>query len=79
MTGVQTCALPICLAADGHLAAGATWVQESVIGSRFEGRWAPVEGRPGHVLPAISGRAWITAESTLLLADDDPFRDGIRA
>jgi len=54
-------------------------VQESVIGSRFEGRWSPLTGSPGHVLPAIRGRAWITAEATLLRADDDPFRDGIRA
>jgi len=54
-------------------------VQESVIGSRFEGRWAPVDGEPGRIVPAISGRAWITAEATLLLANDDPFRDGIRA
>jgi 4-hydroxyproline epimerase len=54
-------------------------VQESVIGSRFEGRWTPAEGAPGRILPAIRGRAWITAESTLLLAADDPFRDGIRA
>jgi len=77
--GTGTSAKLACLAADGHLAAGAPWVQESVIGSRFEGRWSPVEGRPGHILPAISGRAWITAESTLLLANDDPFRDGIRA
>jgi 4-hydroxyproline epimerase len=77
--GTGTSAKLACLAADGHLAAGATWVQESVIGSRFEGRWAPVDGRPDAILPAITGRAWITAESTLLLAHDDPFRDGIRA
>ena len=77
--GTGTSAKLACLAADGHLAAGATWMQESVIGSRFEGRWAPVEGQPGRILPAIRGRAWITAESTLLLAADDPFRDGIRA
>ena len=77
--GTGTSAKLACLAADGHLAAGATWVQESVIGSRFEGRWTPAEGQPGRILPAISGRAWITAESTLLLAHDDPFRDGIRA
>ena len=77
--GTGTSAKLACLAADGHLAAGATWVQESVIGSRFEGRWTPVEGQPGRILPAIRGRAWITAESTLLLAADDPFRDGIRA
>ena len=77
--GTGTSAKLACLAADGHLAAGATWVQESVIGSRFEARWQPVDGQPGRVLPEIRGRAWITAESTLLRADDDPFRDGIRA
>ena len=77
--GTGTSAKLACLAADGHLAAGATWVQESVIGSRFEGRWTPIEGQPGHILPAISGRAWVTAEATLLLAHDDPLRDGIRA
>jgi 4-hydroxyproline epimerase len=76
--GTGTSAKLACLAADGHLAAGAPWVQESVIGSRFEGRWSPVQGRPDRILPAITGRAWITAESTLLLAHDDPFRDGIR-
>jgi 4-hydroxyproline epimerase len=75
--GTGTSAKLACLAADGHLAAGATWVQESVIGSRFEGRWQPGEG--GAILPAITGRAWITAEATLLRAGDDPFRDGIRA
>jgi 4-hydroxyproline epimerase len=77
--GTGTSAKLACLAADGHLAAGDTWVQESVIGSRFEGRWMPVEERSGRILPAITGRAWITAKATLLLAHDDPFRDGIRA
>ena len=77
--GTGTSAKLACLAADGHLAAGAAWVQESVIGSRFEGRWSPATGSPGQVLPAIRGRAWITAEATLLRADDDPLRDGIRA
>jgi 4-hydroxyproline epimerase len=77
--GTGTSAKLACLAADGHLAAGVAWSQESVIGSRFEGRWTPVEGQPGRVLPSIRGRAWITAEATLLRAGDDPFRDGIRA
>jgi 4-hydroxyproline epimerase len=76
--GTGTSAKLACLAADGQLAPGAPWIQESVIGSRFEGRWSPVEGRPDRILPAITGRAWITAESTLLLAHDDPLRDGIR-
>jgi 4-hydroxyproline epimerase len=77
--GTGTSAKLACLAADGHLAPGQRWVQESIIGSRFEGRWQPVEGGAGEILPAITGRAWITAESRLLRADDDPFRDGIRA
>jgi 4-hydroxyproline epimerase len=77
--GTGTSAKLACLAAGGHLAAGAAWTQESVIGSRFEGSWQPLEGSPGRILPAISGRAWITAEATLLRAGDDPFRDGIRA
>jgi 4-hydroxyproline epimerase len=76
--GTGTSAKLACLAADGLLAPGATWVQESVIGSRFEGTWQPTaDGRA--ILPAITGRAWITAEATLLRADDDPLRDGIRA
>jgi len=77
--GTGTSAKLACLAADGRLAPGARWVQESVIGSRFEASWQPVEGGAGAILPAITGRAWITAEATLLRADDDPFRDGIRA
>ncbi len=76
--GTGTSAKLACLAADGHLAAGATWVQESVIGSRFEGRWQLAADERA-ILPAITGRAWITAEATLLRADDDPFRDGIVA
>ena len=77
--GTGTSAKLACLAAEGALAPGRPWVQESVIGSRFEGRWTPVGSQPGRILPAIRGRAWITAESTLLRAQDDPFRDGIRA
>ncbi len=76
--GTGTSAKLACLAADGLLDAGAPWVQESVIGSRFEARWTPSPDAPGRILPAIGGRAWITAESTLLRAADDPFRAGIR-
>ena len=76
--GTGTSAKLACLAADGHLAAGATWVQESVIGSRFEASWQPATDSHA-ILPAITGRAWITAEATLQRAHDDPFRDGIRA
>jgi 4-hydroxyproline epimerase len=81
--GTGTSAKLACLAAEGALAAGARWVQESVIGSRFEASWQPAAAAAGggavEILPAITGRAWITAEATLLRAADDPFRDGIRA
>jgi len=84
--GTGTSAKLACLAADGHWPAGRAWVQESVIGSRFEGVWQPA-GDAAHeadagagpwILPEIRGRAWITAEATLLREADDPFADGIR-
>lgn len=73
--GTGTSAKLACLAADGRLPPGATWVQESVIGSRFEASYEPGEG--GRVLPTLVGRAYVTAEASLILDPDDPFRWGI--
>jgi 4-hydroxyproline epimerase len=64
-----------CLAADGKLAPGEVWRQESIIGSMFEGSFDPAQ--EGGIWPAITGRAWITAESTLVFREGDPFREGI--
>jgi proline racemase len=77
--GTGTSAKMACLAADGRLADGAVWCQESILGTLFTGtvRNAERDGRRG-VLPEIRGRAWITAEATLLLDPTDPFRHGIR-
>lgn len=66
-----------CLAADGRLGTGQPWVQESIIGSRFTGRYREVEGRPDSVIPTITGGAWITGSTELLLDPDDPFISGI--
>ena len=74
--GTGTSAKLACLAADGKLAPGAIWTQASVIGSRFEGSYS-VEG--DNVIPTIRGRAYVCAEGTLLITDDDPFAWGIRA
>lgn len=74
--GTGTSAMLACLAADGKLEPGRTWVQESVIGSRFEARYAT--GRDGRIRPVVTGRAYVTAEGTLLLDASDPFRWGIR-
>ena len=66
-----------CLAAAGRLAPGEEMVQESVIGSSYRLSYAP--GPTGGVIPAITGRAWVMAEATLLFDPTDPFRDGIPA
>jgi 4-hydroxyproline epimerase len=74
--GTGTSAKLACLAAEGKLAPGQTWRQESVIGSVFEGSYELAEESEG-VIPTITGRAFVTAETTLIFADDDPFRSGI--
>ena len=72
--GTGTSAKLACLAADGKLAPGEIWRQESVIGTVFEGSYEIGEGG---ILPTITGRAHVVAESVLLFGEDDPFRWGI--
>jgi 4-hydroxyproline epimerase len=74
--GTGTSAKLACLAADGKLRPGEVWRQEGILGSVFEGRYEPAAD--GKIVPTVTGRAWVTAEATLILQDDDPFRDGIR-
>jgi 4-hydroxyproline epimerase len=73
--GTGTSAKIACLAADGKLAPGEIWRQASVIGSRFEASYV-VEG--GQIIPTVRGRAYMSAEATLLVEEDDPFAWGIR-
>jgi 4-hydroxyproline epimerase len=73
--GTGTSARVACLVADGKLAPGDVWRQESIIGSYFDA-WAEIED--GQIIPTIRGAAYVTAEATLLLKPDDPFREGIR-
>ena len=68
--GTGTSAKIACLAADGKLAPGKIWTQASVIGSRFEARYALEDGQ---VIPTIRGRAHISAKATLMLDPQDPF------
>ena len=74
--GTGTAAKIACLAADGKLAEGQTWHQESIIGSQFEGSYRVVPDGNG-VIPTLTGRAWITAEATLLVGREDPLSMGI--
>lgn len=74
--GTGTSAKLACLAADRKLAEGAPWVQESIIGSTFTGRFR----RDGdQIIPTITGTAFVNAESTQLLDERDPFCWGIRS
>jgi 4-hydroxyproline epimerase len=75
--GTGTSAKLACLAADGKLAEGARWVQESIVGSRFGASYRWIDRAAGRISPMISGTAYITAESTLLIDERDPFRWGI--
>jgi 4-hydroxyproline epimerase len=72
--GTGTSAKLACLAADGKLAPGATWRQESVLGSVFEASYA----RHGdQLIPTIQGRAHVCAETHLLIDPADPYAWGI--
>jgi 4-hydroxyproline epimerase len=73
--GTGTSAKVACLVADGKLAEGQVWRQESIIGSLFEGSARIVEGR---IRPRIRGTAYVNAESTLIVDPSDPFAMGIR-
>jgi 4-hydroxyproline epimerase len=76
--GTGTSAKLACLAADGKLAEGAAWIQESIIGSTFTGRFRWVDRAAGKVAPIVTGTAFVNSESTQLLDERDPFCWGIR-
>jgi 4-hydroxyproline epimerase len=76
--GTGTSAKLACLAADGKLAEGGRWVQESIIGSTFTAGYRWLDRERGHIVPTITGRAFVNAEATLFLDDDDPYCWGIR-
>jgi proline racemase len=76
--GTGTSARLAQLHARGELGVGDSFVNESVIGTRFTGRIAEettVAGRPA-IVPEITGRAWITAMGQYLLDAEDPFPAG---
>ena len=73
--GTGTSAKLACLAADGKLAAGEVWRQESIIGSVFAGSFENCEDG---IIPTITGHAFITAETQLILDPNDPFQFGIQ-
>jgi len=85
--GTGTSAKLAALAASGALEPGATWVQESIIGSRFIGRYRlaseeeasliPAANGTPIIIPSITGQAFVTGEATLICQEGDPFANGI--
>ena len=74
--GTGTSAKMAVLHAQGQLAIGQPWRQESITGSVFTG-W--LESRNGEIVPHIRGEAFVTGRATLLFDERDPFRFGIPA
>jgi 4-hydroxyproline epimerase len=77
--GTGTSAKLACLALDGKLGPGDAWVQESILGSRFTGRFEWIDRSEGRIAPVIRGTAHVNGEATLLLDEADPFCWGIRS
>lgn len=73
--GTGTSAKLACLADDGLLEPNTKWIQESIIGSRFEAEYT--WGEDHKIVPSITGRAYICADSTLIRQSSDPFCNGI--
>ena len=65
-----------CLAADGALAPGEDYLQESVIGSTYKISYQPGPG--DGVIPTITGHAFVTSDANLIFNPADPYRAGIR-
>ncbi|WP_339733345.1 proline racemase family protein [uncultured Gimesia sp.] len=73
--GTGTSAKLACLAADKKLQPDEPWIQESIIGSRFVATYRETTER--HIIPRITGNAYICGEGKLIQQPDDPFRYGI--
>lgn len=75
--GTGTSAKLACLAADGALAEGEEWIQESIVGSDFRGRFRWIDRESGEISPIITGKAFVTADTRLFFDQADPFAAGI--
>ncbi len=75
--GTGTSAKLACLAADGALAPGQRWQQESVIGSVFTAHYDVAAAGQRGILPTIHGRAHVTLDATMVFDPTDPFAWGL--
>ncbi|MBF7682621.1 4-hydroxyproline epimerase [Acinetobacter sp. B5B] len=73
--GTGTSAKIACLAADKKLLPHQIWTQASIIGSQFKASFETIDD---HLIPTITGTAHISAETTLIIDERDPFAWGIQ-
>ena len=79
-TGTGCSALMAVLHAKGLMQEGERYIGRSIIESRFVGEIAgrTTVGNHAAIIPTITGRAWITGETTLMLDRADPWPGGYR-
>jgi proline racemase len=75
--GTGTSAKLACLAADGKLAPGQIWRQESFIGSVFESSYVWVDQTARTIRPSITSRAFVNGDLQIIADPEDPFCWGI--
>lgn len=73
--GTGTSAKLACLAEDGDLEQSEVWIQESITGSCYHASFQ--NGVNGGIVPTITGRAFVTGETTLIQNPNDPYANGI--
>ena len=76
--GTGTSAKLACLAADGKLAEGEAWVQESILGSTFSGTFRWLDRAAGRIEPVITGTGVRERRGDAVAGRRDPFAHGIR-
>lgn len=64
--------------AKGEIGVGEKFLHRSIIDSVFAAEITGLSKVGGYdaVIPAVSGRSWITAKSTYILERDDPYPTG---
>jgi len=77
--GTGTSAKMACLAADQKLAPEQTWIQEGILGTTFECTYKRDDGLAEKIIPTVRGTAHVTAKSSLIIDQSDPFCWGIGA
>ena len=73
--GTGTSAKLACLAAEGKLAEGERFVQAGILGTAFEGSYRRLDEK--RITPIVTGQAYVTAVSQIILREDDPYRYGV--